>query len=790
MRDAAGHEFPNTKSLLRCVDRRRRACAIRNLDATRRVNLNNIWNRQCIGVSWTVADVTDRLVPAGRKGEPKSRYIPAFAQPEATTHRRFGADSDRQRSLAVRRRPSRRWEIDTLEDRVVPATITVTNLGDSGVGTLRAAIEQADFDSSPDTISFAPAVKGEINLLSALPDLSADITIAGPGPTVLTVNRIDAPGTPEFRVFTVPSGAAVAISGLTISGGRASSTSGGGISSAGTLTLTNDDLSGNSAGSDGGGGIANSGLLSIADCMLSGNSSLNPNGTSGIGGGGGAILNQPDSTISVAHCTISGNSSWLAGAVYNGGTMTITESTISSISEGAIVNEGTITLTHSNFTGNSNETAIDGTGGAVANGGISPFDFPSLTIIDCGFSGNSDVNSGGAISNEGAATIDACSFSANAAGFVGGAIDSGSAFHASSLTVANSTFSGNSSEVFGGAIANVFESLTVTNSTIYGNMSGADVNIGGGNGGGIANQGGSVTITDSTISGNFARGATGGGIASVPNHFGTAASFLLIDTIVAGNTSTQTTPFSDVSAAVQSASAHNLIGDGTGLSGITNGSNGNLIGTASAPLDPRLGPLANNGGPTFTMALLPGSPAINAGAVFPGVTMDQRGISRPQGSAPDIGAFEAQPPPTVTSVVRHGVHLQHTTIVVTFSHSMDVALAESPASYRLMWLGDDHKGGTPGVKVISIHSAVYDAASFSVTLLPSRRLPLHDTFWLTIRGKPPGGLTDAWGFFVDGKGNGQPGSNDVVKIDAKLLAPPFHHKRGKPAIVAHSLRHR
>ena len=60
--------------------------------------------------------------------------------------------------------------------------------------------------------------------------------------------------------------------------------------------------------------------------------------------------------------------------------------------------------------------------------------------------------------------------------------------------------------------------------------------------------------------------------------------------------------------------AYNLIGIDTGLSGISNGSNGNQIGTAASPIDPKIGPLANNGGSTLTHALLAGSPAINAGS--------------------------------------------------------------------------------------------------------------------------------------------------------------------------------
>ena len=85
----------------------------------------------------------------------------------------------------------------------MPATITVTSLADAGAGTFRAAITQADADTTPDTIAFAPAVTGTIRLVSTLPDLTAAITIAGPGASVLTVARSGASGTPAFRVFSL-----------------------------------------------------------------------------------------------------------------------------------------------------------------------------------------------------------------------------------------------------------------------------------------------------------------------------------------------------------------------------------------------------------------------------------------------------------------------------------------------------------------------------------------------------------------------------------------------------------
>jgi len=81
------------------------------------------------------------------------------------------------------------------------------------------------------------------------------------------------------------------------------------------------------------------------------------------------------------------------------------------------------------------------------------------------------------------------------------------------------------------------------------------------------------------------------------------------------------------------------------MTGLQNGVNGNLIGSATAPIDPLLGPLQDNGGPTWTMALLPGSPAIDAGDDTPPLPdFDQRGPGFPRISGPhiDIGAFELQ----------------------------------------------------------------------------------------------------------------------------------------------------
>src|SRR5260370_25869021 len=95
----------------------------------------------------------------------------------------------------------------------------------------------------------------------------------------------------------------------------------------------------------------------------------------------------------------------------------------------------------------------------------------------------------------------------------------------------------------------------------------------------------------------------------------------------------------DVYGALGPNGDYNLIGDGTNMTGLSNGVNGNQVGSAASPIDPLLGPLADNGGPTKTHALLPGSPALNAGDPSQLGTADQRGVVRKGGV--NIGAYQA-----------------------------------------------------------------------------------------------------------------------------------------------------
>jgi hypothetical protein len=230
------------------------------------------------------------------------------------------------------------------------------------------------------------------------------------------------------------------------------------------------------------------------------------------------------------------------------------------------------------------------------------------------FSGNSGGDGGG-IFNEGTLTVKNSTFSGNTAG-VGVGIFSGNTV-ASAAVVSNSTFSGNSAFDGGGIFINSSFSgnSALTNVTIANNR--CNTSDSGGQGGGIyvspsANT--PLTLNNTIVAGNF-NGASG-------------------------------TTADDIGGTVNSASAYNLIGTG-GSGGLSNtDGHHNLVKVAN----PGLAPLGDYGGPTQTVALLPGSPAIDAGsnalavdATDQPLATDQRGFYRASNSTIDIGAFERQP---------------------------------------------------------------------------------------------------------------------------------------------------
>ena len=266
-------------------------------------------------------------------------------------------------------------------------------------------------------------------------------------------------------------------------------------------------------------------------------------------------------------------------------------------------------------------------------------------------SGNSGVNQGGGIYNNGSLTLINSTVSVNSSIDAGGGICNCQRSTAAT-TLINSTVSNNSSNVGGGIFNDSNSLMTITNSTINGNSS----NSGGGifnNGdnatlnltnvtmsgnsasgqGGAINTGSLVNLTNTTISGNSAN--QGGGILN------TASVVNAQNTIIAGNSANSSPDF----AGSLNSQGFNLIGNTTGTT-ISGTTTGNILNQ-----NPQLAPLGNYGGPTQTHQLLSGSPAIDQGSATSGITTDQRGFMRPVdspaianasgGNGSDIGAFEA-----------------------------------------------------------------------------------------------------------------------------------------------------
>src|SRR5262249_14909194 len=166
------------------------------------------------------------------------------------------------RSSQVSARPPRRarrrvrphWlPLEQLEDRMVLTTFNVLNPADSGPGSLRQAIVDANTHTGAHVINFAPGLQGTITLTSGELDITDDLTINGPGANVLTVS-----GDKTYRIFEVESHETVSISGLTIANGNAGTGDGGGLENFGTVTVSNSVFISNSAGALGGGLFNNS----------------------------------------------------------------------------------------------------------------------------------------------------------------------------------------------------------------------------------------------------------------------------------------------------------------------------------------------------------------------------------------------------------------------------------------------------------------------------------------------------------------------------------------------------
>ncbi|HEX8916397.1 MAG TPA: choice-of-anchor Q domain-containing protein [Humisphaera sp.] len=603
---------------------------------------------------------------------------------------------------------------ERLEPRRLFATYVVTGLADAagtvtGTGpatfaatTLRAAINAANARAGADAITFAAGARGTIQLDEALPTLTGQVAVDGPGAGALTVRRKASADT-DFSIFRVAPTATAAINGLTVSGGTgtgaplydyASALQGGGIFNEGTLSVRDCTFAGNSRrppddGTEGvvlaGGAIASTGTLRVAGCHFTDNRALYDGGAVAVVGGtldladssfrsnrcdsGGSCVDVPVGTAAtIASCSFADS---VGRAIDNDGTTTLSGSTVRKTfsSGGAILNDGRMTIVGCAIGENSaGDWYSDASGTSVWNRPDG-----QLKLIDTVLYGDADPrgwtidndgtlgaancrirdSSNGGVVNTGSFTGDRLVVSGNRSGGNGGGV-----LNLGTLALSASTIAGNAAK-HGAGICNNRGTVTLTGCTISGNHT-----LPFGDGGGVWNDRGTVRLFNCTVAGNTA--AKGGG--GVWTHSGTlrivqstlvrnralagggvynSGAARLDNSILALNTDLLGEP-DDVTGALSVASGFNLVGTGK-AGGLKTGVRGNRVGVTAAQL--KLTPLASNGGPTRTIALLAGSVAINVGsnalsvdAAGKPLVGDQRGAGFPRivGGRVDVGAFERQ----------------------------------------------------------------------------------------------------------------------------------------------------
>jgi fibronectin-binding autotransporter adhesin len=457
-----------------------------------------------------------------------------------------------------------------------------------------------------------------------------------------------------------------------------------GASGSATATFSGDTIDGNTArgGISAGGGlgaaVVNPGVFSegsgTASISIS-NTTANGNTAGGAGGGIGVALSNEgsgSSTVTLNNVTASGNTAQFGGGglalfvtagldalntiIAGQATASVVNSTFADNSGGGVLmqitaqgaSRASVTMTGDQVTGNQ----------AVAGGGVSASitahdaGAASLTVRGSTISGNSAANNGGGLAIL-ASTSPAFAFppppstaatatftmttstvEGNSAGGNGGGLwfDLGDTFNAQGTTLASvtaSTIDSNSAVSQGGGVfaqevgtATSTATLTLTNSTLFAN--GAFAGAGLDNFASGPDSSAGISLLSDTVAFNVAA-SFGGGLVANGDHF------TVRSTIVADNFANL---FADVNGPFASG-GHNLIGQTDGSSGWIGT---DLTGTSASPLDPLFGDFGNHGGPTSTLVLLSGSPAVGHGDPA-GPATDQRGVARST-TAPSIGAYE------------------------------------------------------------------------------------------------------------------------------------------------------
>ena len=518
----------------------------------------------------------------------------------------------------------------TFAQGIDAATITVTTNKPGIKADGKCSLDEAIANANDDAATYPDCSAGSGADIIVLPQSSS---IKFTSSDYLTVNspiviqgnssKITAKKSKTTFAFVgVGAGGDLTVQNLTITG----FTNGALLNRGGILRITNSTVSGQARGT-----IYNNHALYIEGSTISGNT----------GGTGGGVTNHYGS-VNIINSTISHNvaNNGFGGGIYNrSGTITINNSTISNNATfapkyyssfgGGIFNAfGYVGIFDSTVSGNTviggaaNKSGyhFSGVGGGIENA------YATLVIHDSTISGNKAVGGPGGHG-------------------VSGAIDNVEG----TVSIENSTISGNASIgggsggiARGGAIRNT-QDMLIVNSTISDNQAIPGKPVKGfvvsGTGGGIYNLH-HLTIQNSTVTGN--RATYGGGIW---NAISLSARLTLERSIVSGN---QASKFSEIYSypsglyAVITVDDFNLFGTNNdpGVFGFTPGPS-DIIPAAGVMIGDILDPLADNGGPTLTHALVPGSPAIDAAPVDADCPAeDQRGAGRPQGAMCDIGAFE------------------------------------------------------------------------------------------------------------------------------------------------------
>jgi hypothetical protein len=505
-----------------------------------------------------------------------------------------------------------------LSSGALAATLTVTSSDDSGVGSLRDAIAGAPIGAE---IVFDASLAGQpVVLTTGELVIHHDLTIRGLGRDLTILD-----GNGASRIIRIEEGASVTISDLTVRNGRdleclvdhRTRSEGGGIYNAGFLQLDRSIVRDNrvngreshcdedydSPESIRGGGIYNVGTLFLNQTSIDANSAL-------------------------------GSYAILGGGLYNAGEMLLTDSSVNGNSghwdRGAglqgsgIYNDtsGTATLIRCGVVGNTAAKAIENAG--------------SLTVLGSTIAGNEDWRGGG-MGNSGVANLTDTLLISNRSG-VGSA--AAGILNTGWLTLERSTVGDNRGE-FAGGLANQGVARLI-NSTIFRNE-------GYWLAGGVSSSG-TMVVSGTTIAGNI----TGNAFAGMT----TLGLVGVTGTIIAGNYNFNDPAQADCGGRVTSL-GHNHLGLAHGCDGVIDGVNGDLAGVDwsllfendGMPYGYPLITLSENGGPTPTVALLPGSPAIDAipeascmDADGNPLRTDERGVARPQGGACDVGAFEFSAP--------------------------------------------------------------------------------------------------------------------------------------------------